>query len=202
MLYVISLSLSLRGSYMTLSKCVLQLKGCMEGTRKWLFSPNFFPCPNELNFCMWPSTSENNIPPYLSLLVSLSFSRNNLGKNEVFFLAVSFPKKAFVFPNNRISEACICRQGWFKKISRKRKTKQQKKLRGNVYFLKSKVTCKSWGHLEAKQKTGLQSHLRGSSTQPFNLPLEKTSRSLETNQNCCGNQSITKKWSHGRAYQN
>ena len=87
------------------------------------------------NFCMWPSTSENNIPPYLSLLVSLSFSRNNVCKNAVFFLAVSFPKKALVFPNNRISEARICCQGWFKKISRKRKTKQQKKLQGNVYFL-------------------------------------------------------------------
>ena len=84
---------------------------------------------------MWPSTSEKNIPPYLSLLVSLSFSRNNLCKNAVFFLAVSFPKKAFVFPNNRISEARICRQCWFKKISRKRKTKQQKKLRGNVFPL-------------------------------------------------------------------
>ena len=48
----------------------------------------FFPCPNELNFCMWPSTSEKNIPPYLSLLVSLSFSRNNVHvcKNAVFFL--------------------------------------------------------------------------------------------------------------------
>ena len=94
----------------------------------------FFPGPNELNFCMWPSTSSKNIPPYLSLLVSLSFSRNKVGKNPVFFLAVSFPKKAFVFPNNRISEARICCQCWFKKISRKRETKQQKKLQGNVFL--------------------------------------------------------------------
>ena len=50
---------------------------------------------------MWPSTSWKNIPPYLSLLVSLSFSTNNVCKNAVFFLAVSFPKKAFVLPNNR-----------------------------------------------------------------------------------------------------
>ena len=69
------------------------------------FKAEFFPCPNELNFCMWPSTSENNIPPYLSLLVSLSFSRNNVCKNAVFFLAVSFPKKDFVFPNNIIESA-------------------------------------------------------------------------------------------------
>ena len=91
---------------------------------------------------MWPSTSENNIPPYLSLLVSLSFSRNNMCKNAVFFLAMSFPKKAFVFPNSRISEVRICHQGWFKKISRKRKTKQQKKLWGNVYFLNPRSHAK------------------------------------------------------------
>ena len=120
----------------------LQLKGCMEGPRKWLFRPNFFPRPNELNFCMWPSTSEKNIPPYFSLLVSLSFSTNNICKNAVFFLVVSFPKKAFVFPNNRISEACICCQGWFKKISRKPKTKQQKKLRGNVFLLSPRSHAK------------------------------------------------------------
>ena len=34
-----------------------------------------------------------------------------------FFLAASFAKKAFVFLNNRISEARICHQGWLKKIS-------------------------------------------------------------------------------------
>ena len=84
---------------------------------------------------MWPSTLKKNITPYLSLLVSLSFSTNNVCKNAVFFLAVSFPKKAFVFPNNRISEARICRQCWLKKISQKRKTKQQKKLRDNVFLL-------------------------------------------------------------------
>ena len=80
--------------------------------------------------------------PYLSLLVSLSFSRNNVCKNAVFFLAVSFPKKAFVIPNNRISKARICRQCWFKKISRKRKTKQQKKLRGNVFSLSPRSHAK------------------------------------------------------------
>ena len=103
---------------------------------------NFFSHPNELNFGMWPSTSQKNIPPYLSLLVSLSFSINNGCKNAVFFLAVSFPKKAFVFPNNRISEARICCQCWFKKISWKRKTKQQKKLRGNVFPLSPRSHAK------------------------------------------------------------
>ena len=111
----------------------------------------FFPSPNELNFCMWPSTLSKKIPPYLSLLVSLSFSTNNACKNAVFSLAVSFPKKAFVFPNNRISEARICRQRWLKKISRKRKTKQQKKLQGECFPVKSKVTCKNWAHLETKK---------------------------------------------------
>ena len=48
---------------------------------------------------------------------------------------MSFPKKAFVFPNNRISEARICCQCWLKKISRKRKPKQQKKLPDNVFLL-------------------------------------------------------------------
>ena len=51
-------------------------------------------------------------------------------------------KKAFLFPNNRISEARICRQGWFKKISPKRKTKQQKKLRGNVFLLSPRSHAK------------------------------------------------------------
>ena len=119
-----------------------QLKGCVEGPPKWLFRLNFFPRPNELNFCKWPSTSEKNIPSYFSLLVPLSFSTNNVCKNAVFSLAVSFPKKAFVFPNNRISEARIYRQGWFKKISRKPKTKQQKKLRGNVFLLSPRSLTK------------------------------------------------------------
>ena len=108
---------------------------------------------------MWPSTSWKNIPPYLRLLVSLSFSTNNVCKNAVFFLAVSFPKKAFVSPNNRISEARICRQCWLKKISRKQKTKQQKKLRDNVFLLSPRSRAK---------KIGLKSHLRASCTQPFN----------------------------------
>ena len=61
---------------------------------------------------------------------------------QFFFLVVSFPKKAFVFPNNRISEACICRQCWLKKISRKQKTKQQKKLRDNVFLLSPRSHAK------------------------------------------------------------
>ena len=59
-----------------------------------------------------------------------------------FFLAVSFPKKAFVLPNNRINEVRICHQGWFKKISRKLKTKQQKKLQGNVFLLNPRSHAK------------------------------------------------------------
>ena len=55
-----------------------------------------------------------------------------------FFPGGVLSKENFVFPKNRISEARICRQRWLKKISRKHKTKQQKKLRGNVF--PSKVT--------------------------------------------------------------
>ena len=94
--------------------------------------------------------------PHFSSLVSLLFSTNNVCKNAMFFLAASFPNKAFVFPNNRISEAHICHQGWFRKtctiacvISRKRKTKQQ----GQCFPVKSKVTCKNWAHLGQKKKT-------------------------------------------------
>ena len=35
-------------------------------------------------------------------------------QNPVSLLAASFPNKPFAFPNNRISEARICRQGWFR----------------------------------------------------------------------------------------
>ena len=52
----------------------------------------------------------------------------------IFFLGASFANKVFVFPNSRISEACICHQGWFRKtctfacvISLKRKTQQKKR---------------------------------------------------------------------------
>ena len=38
-------------------------------------------------------------------LMSLSFSTNNVCKNAVFFLTVSFPNRAFVFPYNRITAA-------------------------------------------------------------------------------------------------
>ena len=86
-----------------------------------------------------------------------------------FFLAVSFPKKAFVFPNNRISEAHICRQCWLKKISRKRKTKQQKKLRDNVFLLSPRSHAKIELIWTGKKNFGLNSHLRACCTQPFNL---------------------------------
>ena len=87
---------------------------------------------------------------------------------QFFFLAVSFPKKAFVFPNNRISEARICRQCWFKKISQKRKTKQQKKLCGNVFPLSPRSHVKIeliW----TRKKFSLKSHLRACCTKPFNF---------------------------------
>ena len=96
------------------------------------------------------------------MLVSLSFSTNNVCKNAVFFLAVPFPKKAFVFPNNRISEARICRQCWLKKISRKRKTKQQKKLRDNVFLLSPRSHAKIeliWTRKKIRPKKSLTSLL-------------------------------------------
>ena len=68
-----------------------------------------------------------------------------------FFLAASFPNKAFVFPNNGISEASICCQGWFRKtctfacvISLKRMTKQQKKITGQY----SSVSCEVQVHMQ------------------------------------------------------
>ena len=105
--------------------------------------------------------------PYLILLVSLSFSTNNVCKNAVFFLAVSFPKKVFVFPNNRISKARISRQCCLKKISRKRKLKQQKKLRANIFLLSPRSHAKIELIWTRKKKSGLNSHLRASCTQPF-----------------------------------
>ena len=74
-----------------------------------------------------------------------------------FFLAVSFPKKAFVFPNNRISEARICHQCWLKKISRKPKTKQQKKLRDKVFLLSPRSHAKIELIWTRKKKLALQS---------------------------------------------
>ena len=97
--------------------------------------------------------------PLFKFAGSLSFSRNNVCKNAFFFLGVSFPKKVFVFPNNRISEARICRQCWFKKISRKRKTKQQKKKRGNVFPLSPRSHAKIELIWTRKKKFGLKSHV-------------------------------------------
>ena len=119
-----------------------KLKGCVQEARKSLFRPNCFSSSKWAQFRHVAFHFIEKRTPYLSLLVSLSFSTNNVCKNAVFFLAVSFPKKAFVFPINRISEACICRQCWLKKISWKRETKQQKKLRDNVFLLSPRSHAK------------------------------------------------------------
>ena len=120
----------------------IQLKGCVREARKWLFRPNCFSSSKWAQFQHVAFHFIEKHTPYLSLLVSLSFSTNNICKNAVFFLAVSFPKKAFVFPNNRISEARICRQCWLKKISQKRKREEQKKLRDNVFLLSPRSHAK------------------------------------------------------------
>ena len=76
---------------------------------------------------------------------------------------MSFPKKAFVFPNNRISKARICCQCWFKKISWKRTTKQQKKLRGNVFLLSPRSHAKielNWTRTKICPKKSLTSFLQ------------------------------------------
>ena len=59
--------------------------------------------------------------------------RLKIFENFLFYLAASFPNKAFVFPNNGISKVCISCQGWFRKtctfacvISLKRKTNSRK----------------------------------------------------------------------------
>ena len=57
----------------------------------------FFTRPNELNFCMWPSISLKNIAPYFSLLVSLSFSTNNVCKNAGFSWWNPFQTKLLFF---------------------------------------------------------------------------------------------------------
>ena len=95
---------------------------------------SIFPCGLSLH--------RKTYPPILVRWFLFHFSEITYAKTHLFFLAASFPNKDFVFPNNRISEARICRQDWFRKtctfacvIARKRTTKQQKKLRGNVFLL-------------------------------------------------------------------
>ena len=106
---------------------------------------------------MWPLISKKNIVPHFSSLVSLSFS-TNVRKNAVFFLVLSFPNKAFVFPNSRISEARICCHGWSTKNLHfcichfsKMKNKTAEKITQKCFPVKSKVTCKNIAHLEAKK---------------------------------------------------
>ena len=74
-----------------------------------------FPRPNELNFGMWPSTSWKNIPPYLSLLVSLSFSTNNVCKSAVFFWRCPFQRKLLFFQTiESAKRAFAASAGWRK----------------------------------------------------------------------------------------
>ena len=85
-----------------------------------------------------------------------------------FFPGSFLSKESFVFPNNRISEARICHQGWFKKISRKRKTKQQKKLRGSFFLLSPRSHAKIeliWTRKKIKPKKSLMLFLQA----PFNF---------------------------------
>ena len=57
-----------------------------------------------------------------------------------FFLAVSFPKKAFVFPNNRIAHLP---PGLVQENFSKRKNKTAEKIMGQCFPLESKVTLKN-----------------------------------------------------------
>ena len=77
------------------SSGVLFLKGCMEGPRKWLFRPNFFPRLNELNFCTWHSTSEKNIPPLFCWFL-FHFPEITYAKTQ-FFPGGVLSKESFCF---------------------------------------------------------------------------------------------------------
>ena len=85
-----------------------------------------------------------------------------------FSLIVSFLKRAFVFPNNRISKARICHQCWFKKNFSKTKNRTADKITGQCFPVKAKVTCQNLAHLDKEKKFSLKSHLRGCCTKPFN----------------------------------
>ena len=83
-------------------------------------------------------------------------------KRSFFSWRCPFQRKLLFLPNNRISKARICHQCWFKKISRKQKTKQQKKLQGNAFPLGPKSHAKIeliWTRKKIRPKKSLTSLL-------------------------------------------
>ena len=78
---------------------------CVQQARKWLFRPNFFPHPNEFNFCMWPWTQWENIAPYFFLLYCFSFSRNlresALAANARFADSIVWKNKSCLWKRHR-----------------------------------------------------------------------------------------------------
>ena len=113
---------------------------------------------------MWPSTSEKNIPPYLSLLVSPSFSRNNVCKNAVFFLAVSFPKKAFV--SESAKRAFAARAGLRKFLENEKQN--SRKIYGTMFTFEIQGQMQKLSSFRGQTKNRPKKYLRDSSTQPFN----------------------------------
>ena len=109
---------------------------------------------------MWPLFPWKNIPPILVYWFLFRFPQiYNICKNAVFFWWRPFQTKLLFFPNNRISEAHICCQGWFRKTCtfavlffKNKKNKTAEKITGQCFPIKSKVTCKNLTHLEAKKK--------------------------------------------------
>ena len=153
---------------------VFYMKGCMQEPRNWLFRP-FFSLVQMLSiFACGLNLHRKTYAPILVCWFLFRFSDITYAKTHLFFLAVSFPNRPFVFANNRISKAHICRQGWFRKtctfacvISWKRTTKQQKNT-GQCFLVKSNITCQNLTHFEAPQKNSQKSHLRCSCTRTFN----------------------------------
>ena len=177
MAILISLYATLKDTLMAKNVGILsltsQLKGCVQQPHKWLFRPNFF---SSSKWALFLHVAFHFIEKHTPLFKFAGL--------QFFFLVVSFPKKAFVFPNNRISEAHIYRQCWFKKISWKRKTKQQKKLQGNVFPLSPRSHAKIELIWTRKKKFSLKSHLCGCCMQPFNLwwaPLSYNTHSSASN---------------------
>ena len=150
------------------STCSLQLKGCVQEARKWLFRPNFF--------------SSSKWAQLLHVTLDLTGKRC-----PVIFSAVLF----FVFEkfsSTSTGGKCALRRFYClekQKLSLER-TPPGKKLRfcirylwkmkekpanlnkGVCFSIKWKATCRTWAHLDEEKQFGLKSHLRACCTQPFN----------------------------------
>ena len=130
------------------------------------FSPFFFACGLRLH--------RKTYPPILVHWFLCRVPQITCAKMQFFYLAASFPNKAFVFPNNGISNVCISRQGWFRKtctfacvISLKRKTNSRKNY-GAMFSHEVQGHMQKFNSFGGKKKKGLKSHLCCLCTCTFN----------------------------------